>query len=104
MNEELSLREQELLAKIKKGKPIGLSGEKLNGFPNLTLDTTEEDINKMIDEFILKYCSEQGVDTKSPEFPQLNEAMHLIDKLLINYYLEGLKESEYEKWRGEHNA
>ncbi|MVB11355.1 hypothetical protein CAFE_20690 [Caprobacter fermentans] len=91
---ELSPRDQALLMKIREGQAIGLKGEKLARFPDLTLKTTKEDENKMIDNNILKFCSENDIDTKRPEFNNFFEALHLMDELFINYYRNGLKEFE----------
>ena len=98
---ELSPRDQALLMNIREGRAIGLKGEKLATFPDLTLKTSKEDENKMIDNFILKFCSENGVDTKGPEFNSLFELMHLMDELLIDYYRNGLKEFENKSTNSE---
>ena len=95
---EISPTEQAFLMQIEEGestaRQAGLSGERLATYPDLTLETTEENKNKMIDESILKYCSEQGVDTKKSGFSALFEVMHLMNELVIDCYLDRLKQAE----------
>lgn len=93
--------EQEIMSKLRKGENLyysdGLNHKAFAGLPNLTLETTKEEEDRMIDEYNLEYCSKVNIDMKDPEFDKLFEVMHLMVELFVHSYCDGLKAAQENK-------